>query len=105
MTFAVLAEYSEQGQFKVIVISSDWRGPPVPTAMSVQSYMWVGPPDLLLNLTHKCLKLALTLRSPFCDVTPLAWHTVTMFRRNFFREESGRNLPNCMASELRRRWP
>jgi hypothetical protein len=50
MTFAVLAEYSEQGQFKAIVISSDWRGPPVPTAMSVHSYMWVGPPDLLLYL-------------------------------------------------------
>jgi len=36
--------------------------------MSVQSYMWVGPPDLLSNSTHKCLKLALMLRSPFWDV-------------------------------------
>jgi hypothetical protein len=67
MTFAVLAEYSEQGQLKAIVISSDWRGPPVTTAMSDQSYMWVGPPDLLSNLTHKCLKLALMLTSPFWD--------------------------------------
>jgi hypothetical protein len=68
------------------VISSDLRGPPVPTAVSVQSYMLVGPPDLLLYWTHKCLKLALTLRSLFWDVMLLAWHTVTMFQRNFFRE-------------------
>jgi len=30
--------------------------------------MWIGPPDLLSNSTHKCLKLALMLRSPFWDV-------------------------------------